>query len=153
MSSVEKKPKYTLDSKIKTKQVHLQGLTIQEIIDRDVNGDNIMTLLQYRRTRGGTAMTSKGVPYGYFEFDDEVNASLDIFLYANPDLLKQFPARFTRGELKLKIKEIEASQRIQAQKRAIEFQRQEQEKLENYIREARANLARQQQCGELWGAW
>lgn len=153
MSKTGKKALYTLESKIKTKQVHLQGLTIQQIIDRDTNGDNIMALLQYRRTRGGTSITEKGVPYGYFEFDDEVNVSLDIFIYANPDLLKQFPTRFSKGELKLKIKEIEASQKIQEQKRAIEFQKQEQEKLENYIREARANIARQVQCGDLWGAW
>ena len=148
----KKNAKYELSSTLNTAIGHYKGRTIQEIVDSDSNGDNINHLLRYRAAGDGS-LTERGYPFRYHDFSDEVNVTLDVYLYANPKLLELYKARYTKGELTLKLKEIDTENRQKREREIREFQEAERQKLEEYMQEARAEEERRTKYSGEWGAW
>lgn len=159
--AVKKDMGYVLKRNVPT---HLVGRTISQVIDSDTDGSNIMALLNYRNGGDSSKRNSANIPYSYYSFDDEVNCALDLFIYANSSLQPKFNPMFSKGQLKLKLKEIERNQKVakqQAEKQARidamtaaeRFRDGENEKLERYMAEARQKLLRDQHYDGNWGSW
>lgn len=148
----KKNTKYELSSTLNTAVSHYKGRTIQEIVDSDSNGDNINHLLRYRAAGDGK-LTERGYPFRYHDFSDEVNVTLDVYLYANPPLLQLYKPRFTKGELTLKLKEIDTESRQRREREIREFQEAERQKLEQYMEEARVEEQRRSTYENSWGVW
>lgn len=148
----KKTAKYELSSTLNTTIAHYKGRTIQEIVDTDSNGDNINHLLRYRSS-GDNKLTERGYPFRYHDFSDEVNATLDVYLYSNPNLLQLYKPRFTKGELTLKLKEIDSENRQKREREIREFQEAERQKLEQYMEEARVEEQRKATYENSWGVW
>lgn len=142
-----------LSTIVDTGNPHYRGRTIQQIIDTDSNGDNIVFLLRYRSSGGDDKLTADGYPFGYHDFSDEVNASLDVYLYANPPLLEKFKPRFSKGQLTLKLKEIDTKYKIQKEREAKAFQEKERKRMEELLHAARVEEERRTKYSGEWGAW
>lgn len=142
---------------------HLNGYTYRQILSNDTNGDNILMLLKFRcwgkfasskhREQLAESVTGHRFPKAYLSFDKEFNAYCDTYLYANPSLLNKYRTRYSKGELKLVLREVEVEQKIKKEQQIKAFQRAEDESMQRYLSEELLKLRREKQYEGIWGAW
>lgn len=124
------------------------GMTIEEVIESDEvdTGDFLIKMLRYRdyQVCKNPKVGNNGKPYGFSGFDKELNVTLDVFSYANPEFAKSliYPHCYTKGEIKIALMEMQQEEKIRKSKQ----QRVEQERL-------LANQRREQAYAGRWGSW
>lgn len=124
------------------------GMTIEEVIESDEvdTGDFLIRMLRYRDYQAcrNPKVGNNGKPYDFSGFDKELNVTLDVFSYANPEFAKSliYPHCYTKGEIKIALMEMQQEEKIRKSKQ----QRAEQERL-------LANQQREQAYAGRWGSW